>query len=451
MNLYEYKDIRNLESSLVDKSISVEGRVHKIRCTKNVVFLILRYQNTTLQAICDKNTPELCMLTKESIIRVNGKLKNTPFPIKTTSYSNIELTIIDWKLISSSKELPFDIDDVDSSDDFRNNVGQSLRLDNRWLDLRVPVNYNIMHIQSSITNYFRKYLLKRNFIEIHTPKTIGVPSESGAEVFELNYFNSPAFLAQSPQLYKQMAINSDFDRVFEIGPVFRAENSFSSRHLCEYTGLDLEMTITPGHTYHEILEMIWSLLVYIFDNIKQFDQKYTQVIKKHLPFDDPIYTNEPFIIDYKDGVRMLIDDGYDQNPLEDLNTVNENRLGELVKAKYGVDLFILDKYPTAARPFYTMQTAEDANYTYSYDIIFRNKEICSGSQRINDYDTLISNIKNKGLNTSGFVDYLESFKYGSKPHGGCGFGLERILMLYLNLDNIRKASFCPRDPKRKTP
>ena len=258
MEGYLYYDIRFLNKELTDNDICIEGRVHKIRHTGRMCFIVLRYQNNTLQVLGNKKVMnndsfnKLCKLTKESIIRVGGKLKTTPFPIKATTYNDIEFNITDWTLINLSKDLPFDIDDIDSTEDYRNNVGQSLRLDNRWLDLRTPINHSIMLIQSMVTNYFRTYLLKNNFIEIHSPKTIGVPSENGAEVFKLNYFGEEAFLAQSPQLYKQMAINSDFDRVFEIGPVFRAEKSFSNRHLCEYIGLDLEMTITPGKNYREV-------------------------------------------------------------------------------------------------------------------------------------------------------------------------------------------------------
>ena len=293
--------------------------------------------------------------------------------------------------------------------------------------------------------------MTNNFIEIHTPKIIGIASEGGAEVFKLEYFDKPAFLAQSPQLYKQMAINSDFDRVFEIGSVFRAEESLTNRHMCEFIGLDLEMVISPNRDYRQVQEMIWNTLIYIFDNIKNNQHEEISCIKAKQPFDDPKYTINPLILKFSDCVTLLRNDGKSQDDFADLNTENEKRIGQLVKEQYDSDLFIIDQYPSNVRPFYTMESACDPLYSNSFDIIFRCTEICSGSQRIHDYETLLNKIIKRDIDPTTIKYYLESFSHGTMPMGGCGFGIERIVSLYLNLGNVKLASFCPRDPKRLFP
>jgi aspartyl-tRNA synthetase len=424
-----------------------------------MTFVLVRYQDHLLQCLANKGEigeeqfKLIAGISFESIVSLRGRLNKTPFPVETATYKTIEFVIESIIVESPSVNLPFQIDDAnDYGESFRSDVGQDLRLNHRWLDLRTPVNNALFKMQSGIVNMFRSYLLLESFVELHSPKLIGAASESGASVFELKYFNQIAYLAQSPQLYKQMAINADFDRVFEIGPVFRAEHSLTTRHLCEYVSLDLEMTISPDKSYHEILELMWNLLKYIFNGLRKIYSKELGIVKEKLPFDDLVYPEEPLILEFKDGVKLLKEGGFEQGEFEDLSTKNERELGRIVKEKYGSDLFILDKYPLAARPFYTMPTPDSSGpYSYSYDVIMRGQEISSGSQRINDYGLLLDKVKGAGINPESMRQYLDSFSHGSKRHGGCAFGLERILMLYLNLDNIRKTSFCPRDPFRLTP
>lgn len=247
-----------------------------------------------------------------------------------------------------------------------------------------------------------------------------------------------------------MAINADFDKVFTIGPVFRAEKSITSRHLGEFIGLDLEMTITPGQTYRMILEFIWKLLTFIFDNLQSNCSADMECVAETYPFEKISYPSEPLIIKFSDCVMMLKEQGIEQGDLEDLSTINEKMLAVAVKVKYGSDLFIVDQYPESVRPFYTM-SSEDTNYSNSFDVIFRCTEISSGAQRINDHATLMKRISNKGINATTLTDYTNSFLYGSMPHGGGGFGLERIVSLFLNLGNVKLASLCPRDPNRIFP
>eukprot|EP01120_Amphizonella_sp_Union-15-10_P008018 TRINITY_DN279_c0_g1_i2.p1 TRINITY_DN279_c0_g1~~TRINITY_DN279_c0_g1_i2.p1 ORF type:complete len:641 (-),score=129.09 TRINITY_DN279_c0_g1_i2:66-1988(-) len=328
-------------------------------------------------------------------------------------------------------------------------VHQDTRLTNRILDLRVPSNQAIFKIQSAVGALFREYLVSNGFIEIHTPKLISAASEGGAEVFPVTYFDRKAFLAQSPQLYKQMAICSDLERVFEIGPVFRAENSNTHRHLCEFVGLDLEMQI--DNHYSEVLELLGGLFVYIFKGLEKTFQAEFQIINNQFPFEPLKYLEPTLVLKFPEAVELVRGSGGTINDFEDLSTTNERLLGKLVREKYNTDFFILDKFPLAARPFYTMPDPDDNRYSNSYDIFIRGEEICSGSQRVHDSNFLAERAKSFNIDIATIKAYLDAFKYGAPPHGGAGIGLERVAMLYLNLNNIRKTSMFPRDPSRLTP
>ena len=236
-------------------------------------------------------------------------------------------------------------------------VGQEARLDHRWIDLRTPANQSIFRIESMIGHFFREALMKRGFVEIHTPKLIGGASEGGSEVFKLDYFGQPACLAMSPQLHKQMtAACSGFEKVFEVGPVFRAENSNTRRHLCEFTGLDMEMAIHEH--YDEVLQVFSEVFIHIFDGINKHCKDELERVRQQHPFEDLKYLNPTLKISYAEGCKLLNDAGIPQDPYEDLSTVNEKKLGDIVKEKYGTDFFFMDKYPLAVRPFYTMPDPE---------------------------------------------------------------------------------------------
>ncbi|CAL3969085.1 unnamed protein product [Diplocarpon coronariae] len=333
----------------------------------------------------------------------------------------------------------------------RRSLPQRVRLNSRIVDLRTGPAQAIFRIQSGICNLFRAYLDGQGFIEIHTPKLQGGATESGASVFELNYFGRPAFLAQSPQLAKQMAIAADFERVYEVGPVFRAEDSNTPRHLTEYTGLDLEMALEEH--YHEALNIIDGMFKHLWQGIYERYQTEIDLIADFYPQERVMWLDETPRIRFADGVRLLIEDGWvdeDGNPpkaTEDLATRAEIRLGAIVREKYQTDYYILDKFPASARPFYTMPDPEDSSYTNSFDIFMRGQEILSGGQRIHDAKFLEKNLKSKGIHPDTMTEYLEGFRWGAPPHAGCGIGLERLTYLFLNLGNIRLASLFPRDPK----
>jgi aspartyl-tRNA synthetase len=468
---YEYANILNLGPAHTSKKIWIEGRIHNMKVQAKMCFIILRYQDNTLQTIALKSIlkdsfKDLCALQSESLIQLYGTLNTIPESVgkvKSASYTDFELVIEHYVLASPAAKLPFSLEDAnDAGNSYRNDVTLHTRLDNRYFDLRVPFNHAVFTIQSATTQLFRDYLLQNDFIEIHTPKLISTASEGGANVFGVKYFDKNAFLAQSPQLYKQMAINADFDRVFEVGPVFRAENCISHRHMCEFIGLDLEMAIAPNKNYTEIIHMLWNTLTHIFNGLNSKYKSKLELIQSKAPFDNLVYSAEPLIISFEDGIKMLVKAGFLQNFDDDLSTVNEKELGKLVKTEFGSDIFVLNKYPLKVRPFYTMPAEpnkeENENkdkpniqYSNSYDIIMRGEEICSGAQRIHDYTLLQKQLESRELSTKGLEHYLKSFTLGSKRHGGGGFGLERIVMLFLNLGNIRRASLFPRDPARIEP
>ena len=314
------------------------------------------------------------------------------------------------------------------------------------LDLRIPTNISIIKLSSAIWKYFREYLNNKDFIEIHTPKILGGSSEGGSEVFHLNYFGKPAWLAQSPQLFKQMGIVWDLKRVYEIGPVFRAENSNTQRHLWEFTGLDLEMAF--DYHYFEVVDEIWNLFKYIFENLYKYHSQEIKIVHEQYPSERFIFKSPVPRIQFIEACEMLAKEGYKQNPYKDLETENEKILGNIVKKNYETDFFLVYNYPKDARAFYTMLNPSDENYTNSYDFFMRGQEILSGAQRIHDSDLLKSRAIEKGINPDSIRDYIDWFKYGSSPHAGGGIGLERVLKLFLGIHNIRKWSMFPRDPKR---
>ena len=328
-------------------------------------------------------------------------------------------------------------------------VNQDTRLDNRILDLRTPTNQAIFRLEAGVCHLFREALRAQNFTEVMTPKLISAASEGGANVFGMKYFDKDAFLAQSPQLYKQMAIASDFGKVFTIGPIFRAENSNTHRHLTEFVGLDLEMAFT--HHYHEAVNIIGNMFTEIFRGLRDNYADEIMAVNKQFPAEPFRFLDPPLILEYKEGVAMLKEAGIEMEETEDLSTPNEKFLGRLVKAKYDTDFYILDKFPLAVRPFYTMPDPSNPKWSNSYDMFMRGEEILSGAQRIHDADFLVERAKVHNIPIDTIQSYIDSFKYGCPPHAGGGIGLERVTMLYLGLDNIRKVSMFPRDPKRLTP
>uniref|UniRef100_A0A2M4BJJ6 Aspartate--tRNA ligase, cytoplasmic n=1 Tax=Anopheles marajoara TaxID=58244 RepID=A0A2M4BJJ6_9DIPT len=446
-----------------EAEVWVRGRVHTSRCKGKQCFLVLRQQSSTVQCLLAVNETVSKQMVKfsgsiprESIIDLRARVIPVEQRIESCTEQTLELHVLELFLLSAAKaQLPLQIEDAsrpEKSDDpeaLKIRVNQDTRLDNRVLDLRTPANQAIFRLEAGVCKLFRDVLTAKGFTEIHTPKIISAASEGGANVFTVSYFKDSAYLAQSPQLYKQMAIAADFDKVFTVGAVFRAEDSNTHRHLTEFVGLDLEMAFK--YHYHEVLDTIGNTFTEIFKGLRDSYAKEITAVGQQYNVEPFKFLEPPLKLEFAQAVAMLREAGVQMDDEEDLSTPSEKLLGRLVKAKYDTDFYILDKFPLAVRPFYTMPDPTNPRYSNSYDMFMRGEEILSGAQRIHDPDYLIERAKLHAIDLSKIAAYIDAFRYGCPPHAGGGIGMERVVMLYLGLDNIRKTSMFPRDPKRLTP
>ncbi|KAG8849711.1 aspartate transaminase aat1 [Tulasnella sp. 330] len=430
--------IDTLTTADVGKSVLFRARVQTLRAQgSKMVFLHLRQRLSSIQALVAQ-TPHTVSkqmvkwsgsIDSESIVLVEGVCQAPMEEVKSVTVGNVEVLIHKIHVIAGvDGGLPFSFEDAsrpeeeyEKEDAKFNKVHLDTRLNSRVFDLRTPTNQAIFTLQAAVTRFFREYLETNHFLDIHSPKLQGAATESGASVFKVGYFKGNAFLAQSPQLAKQMAIAADFERVYEIGPVFRAENSFTHRHMTEFTGLDLEMTIEEH--YHEVLELLDSMLIHIFKGLTTQYAKEIEVIQKQFPAEIFKFKEKTPRLGWKDGLAMLKEAGVEIGEFEDLSTEQEKLLGKLVYEKYDTDYYILDKFPTAVRPFYTMPDAADPNYSNSYDFFMRGEEILSGAQRIHDPAFLTKRMVECGVDPATMRGYLDAFKLGAPPHGGGGIGV----------------------------
>ncbi|KAI8902643.1 hypothetical protein BC833DRAFT_616574 [Globomyces pollinis-pini] len=457
-------DIDHLGPEHADKTVTLKARVQTSRPTgSKMVFFVLRQGIVTAQSlVCvDNSIVSKQMLkfansiTTESLVQIEAIVTKSPDLIKSCSVQEYELKIQKLFVVSEAERLPFSLEDAARPiADITEGSGFSpinlvTRLDNRIVDLRTPANQAIFRIQAGVSKFFRSFLDARNFTEIHTPKLIGAASEGGANVFKVTYFDKPAFLAQSPQLYKQMMVCAGFERVYEIAPVFRAEDSNTHRHMTEFMGLDMEMAFNEH--YHEVMELLGDLFVRIFNGLKSEFAKEIATINAQYPFPEFKYPQKTLVLKFPEAVKMLRDHGEEIGDFDDLSTALERTLGKLVKEKYNTDFYVLDKFPLAVRPFYTMPDPNMPGYSNSYDFFMRGEEIMSGAQRVHDAEFLTKRAIEFGVDLKTIQPYLDAFKFGVSPHAGGGVGLERVVMLYLNLGNIRKTCLFPRDPKRLEP
>lgn len=443
----------------INTTILVRGRIDTVRPQSKMVFVVLRQGPHTLQTIAFKKVAAhaadvVAHIPRESIVDVKGTLIAPPAPVHGVTISHYELHISAVAVVSEACETPvFAIDDAARPDSTTGSaVAYDLRLQHRFLDLRTATNQAIARVVSTTQQLFREFVTATNFIEIHTPKILGGVSEGGAAVFKLDYFGRAACLAQSPQLYKQVcAACGDLGRVFEIGPVFRAENAHGRRHLCEFVGMDIEMTIDEH--YYEVMDMLCGLFSYMFDGLEKRCGAEIATVRRQYPAEPFVWSSiTPLRITYTEGLTLLKE--HAGRMLEhgaDLSSEDEAALGRVVKTLYGTDFFMMDKYPLSVRPFYTMPCPDDPTLSNSYDMFVRGEEVLSGAQRIHDFAQLEKRVVECGVAPDTLRSYLDAFKVGAYPHGGGGIGLERFVMLYLGLPNIRLVSLFPRDPVRLTP
>jgi nondiscriminating aspartyl-tRNA synthetase len=480
-----YKAFGQKRYQLQEVGALPEGTEVLVRCnvanarsqSAKLAFLNLRDTLHSIQAVVAASETLSRQLVKfaatlsaETIVDVIGTLKEPHEPVKSATISNRELHIAQvWIISKAVPQLPIQIEDVElaipiegaaedaKAENGRPVVSMNTRLDNRVLDIRSTLNHAILQVQSGVGDSFYEFLKKRGFMSIHSPKILGSPSEGGSEVFEVKYFNTKAYLAQSPQLYKQMMIAGGHKRVMETAPVFRAENSNTSRHLTEYTSLDLEMEFVDD--YSEVMHVIRDLLHHILTELGTTYSNQTERVRQSYPtepFKLPADPKDIPILTFSEGIKMLneagieaIDDGE-----ADINSTQEKKLGDLVSAKFNTDFYILKEYPLKARAFYTFPKDGDATskYSHSFDFMMRGQEVLSGAQRIHNHDMLVNELKSRGIPiTGGLTDYVRSFSYGCPPHGGGAFGLERIVCNYLGLPNVRLGTLFPRDPSRLSP
>ena len=413
----------------------VQGFIENIRNKRTMAFLVVKDITGKLQLTVEKEKyPELAAiidtLTIQSVVTVEGPVVENSF----VKLGGSEMLPTSIKVESIADPLP--IEERSAID---------LRLDYRWLDLRSERNTLIFKVQTLIAAKFREFLLERNFVEIHTPKLIGAASESGADVFELTYFDRKAYLAQSPQFYKQMAMAAGFERIFEVGPVFRAEKSNTNKHATEFTGFDLEFSYVDS--YEDVMHMEEEMIAYALPFVKE---QYGDKIKE-LFGEEVVVPTLPFPrIKLADLYRELIDNyGLDPALYEkgDLCTEGERLCKQFSLDKFGHEFLFVTDFGAEKRAFYHMRNAEGV--PQGYDLIWRGCEITTGAQREHRYDILKKQADEKGLGED-VKFYLEFFKYGCPPHGGFGIGLDRMTMILLHL-TIKEVEFLFRGPDRLTP
>jgi len=427
-------------NNYIDKEIIFEGFIDAIRDKKWVMFVILRDSVGKVQMTIEKsdeNNQELLDIMNNTSVESTVKVTCKVMANEAVKLGGIELIPSKIVITSKADNLPFDYNNLDG-------VNIDTRLDFRWLDLRNEKNMIARSVESCMQEGMREFLYKNNFTEIHTPKLIGTASESGSSVFEVKYFDDKAYLAQSPQFYKQMAMAAGMDRVFEVAPCFRAENSNTNRHATEFTSFDLEFSYIDS--YEDVMDLEEDLLIAGLTKVKEkYGEKILELFGREV-----IVPTKPFPrIRLKDLYQELHERYNFDIPTEDVGDMNaeaEKLTYKLAQEKYNSEFMFITDYAATKRPFYHMR---ENGVLQGYDLIWRGAEITSGAQREHRYDELVKNAKEKGLGKD-VEFYLQFFKYGCPPHGGFAIGVDRLTMLLLGL-TIKETEFLFRGPNRLNP
>lgn len=432
----EEAELEDLLKAEEGTTIILEGAVHSIRDMGEIAFVILRKREGLIQTVWEegKTDMELSEIREGDYIHVTGQIKDEE---RAPHGKEVRLSTI-RHLSHVSCPLPLPIDK------WKLNTSLEAKLDRRSLSLRNIRERARFRIQEGIVRGFRDFLYEQGFTEIHTPKIGAKSAEGGANMFRLSYFHRPAVLQQSPQLYKQMMVGV-FDRVFETGPVFRAEKHNTRRHLNEYTSLDFEMGYI--HSFLDICAMETGFLQYTMNLLEKEYSKELKLLNITLPDVEKI----PYV--HFDEAKRLVSEKYYRkirNPF-DLEPEEEELIGKYFKEEYNADFVFVTHYPSKKRPFYAMDDPEDTRYTLSFDLLYHGLEITTGGQRIHDLSMLEEKIQEKGMTEEGLEQYLDAFRFGMPPHGGLGIGLERLTMQLLGEDNVREACLFPRDMSRLEP
>lgn len=436
--------IKNLAASS-DGPVSVSGWVDTVRDQKKVQFVVLRDESGAVQlvhprAFAEDGTAEpdaladtISGLAQGTFLTATGELKHD----ERVKLGGVEIKVDGLDIAAAANpETPI-------ADD----TGVDKRMDWRFLDLRQPKNNLIFRVQTTLEHAWRTYWVENDFIEIHTPKLMASASESKAELFEVDYFEGKAYLAQSPQFFKQMAQPAGFGKVFEVAPAFRADPSFTSRHATEFTSVDSEISWIDSH--EDVMKLHEELLVAGFTAVKE---KHGEEILALFGVEITVPTTPFPRIPLAEAKQIVADRGYvvPRNDA-DMDPEGERQIAAYVKEAYGHEFVFLTDYASSIRPFYHMRHADDPGLTNSYDLVFNGVEISTGAQREHRVDVLVEQAKDKGLEPEELDFYLDFFRFGAPPHGGFGMGLGRVLMLMLHLPNIREATYLFRGPTRLTP
>lgn len=428
----------------IGETIELRGWVSVRRDHGKLIFLELRDRSGSVQLVVTPEKENVLTVAKEVrpeyTVSVTGLVKERPGKAAESSPTGgIEIEVTSLSILSQpAEELPIDVSKTDLE------LNLDTLLTHRTLALRNEKVRAIFKIYSEMLFAYGEALRQEGFLEIKTPKILSAATEGGANFFKIKYFDRDAFLAQSPQFYKQAAMSA-FERVFEVGVVFRAEPSFTTRHVTEYTGLDAEMGFIEN--VEEVMAMLEKTMMHVFAHIGKTCQRELALYGATVPEAVPIprlRLAEAFEI-LKNEFGKVIPEG------EDIDSEGERLIGEYVKKKYNSDFVFLTHYPTAVRAFYSLPSPENPKLCESYDLVFRGLEIASGAERVHEYQMLVDILKGRGLDPAQFSDYLDIFKNGAPRHGGWGLGSERIVQKLLGLETIKEAILYPRDVKRLTP
>jgi nondiscriminating aspartyl-tRNA synthetase len=416
------------------KPVKVCGFVQTIRKQGGIMFLILRDVTGTVQAIVlkgdEKVFEEASKLSLESVVEIDGSVKE-----EKQAPGGYELKVEKITVLSAAEpELPIPIVEEKGGEE----TDVTKRLDWRCIDLRKEKNLKIFKVWTELERGFRKYFEDAGYLQIYTPSFMGTASETGSDVFEVKYFETKAYLAQSPQFYKQMAMASGFEKVFVMGPVFRAEPSFTSRHMTEFTGWDFEISYIDSH--EDVMAEEEKVLVAGFTQLKE--KLGLNIEVPSTPF--PKMTME----EAKDKLEKA---GAKSGKKGDLTGEEEITLSDIVKKETGHDFVFVTDWSIENRPFYHMRYEDNPKLTKSFDLLYKGVEVTTGAIREHRYDILVKQAKDKGMDVDTLEDYLNFFKYGCPPHGGVGIGPGRLVMKILDLPSVKEATFLPRDVKRLRP
>ena len=412
----------------------LQGFVQALRVQSKIIFVVIRNMEGLTQVVVTADNPifeKVKDLTLESVVRFSGEMKEAKQAPGGSEMHPSEIEVLSL----AAPELPIPVVSIKGGED----TEAPIRFDYRWLDLRKPEKAKIFKVWTEFEKGWRKYWDENGFTQLYSPAFMSTPSETGAEVFEVNYFDRKAYLAQSPQFYKQMGIASGFDKVFMVGPVFRAEESFTTRHLTEFTGWDFEIAYVDSH--HDVMDAEEGMIVEGFKKLKE-----------SFPDLDITVPERPFPRIKMVEAKKILKELKVESPEEhDLSPEEERAISEYIKREYNHDFVFITDYHKSKSAFYHMRIEEGSDYSRRADLLYRGIEVTTLAQREHRIEVLEKQAKEKGMDLEALKDYLNFFRYGCPPHGGAGIGPGRFIMKILDLPNVREAAYLPRDVKRLNP